>query len=128
MTKTNLKINHIRIENLYKSMFSDLKNTSINFKDDRIEILHLDKSNQDAAIIDLQETEQGYVINYWDGYSLSETEETRDVTKALKIFKRYAKKWLKILKDILTILTNLNFSNRHPMKHCQIDLYNEILV
>ena len=98
MTKTNLKINHIRIENLYKSMFSDLKNTSINFKDDRIEILHLDKSNQDAAIIDLQETEQGYIINYWDGYSLSETEETRDVTKALKIFKRYAKKMAKNLK------------------------------
>jgi hypothetical protein len=98
MTKTNLKINRIRIENLYKSMFSDLKNTSINFKDDRIEILHLDKSNQDAAIIDLQETEQGYIINYWDGYSLSETEETRDATKALKIFKRYAKKMAKNLK------------------------------
>ena len=98
MTKTNLKTNHIKIENLYKSMFSDVSNTSINLKDDRVEITHLDNNNQDPAIIDLQETEQGYVINYWDGYSLSETEETIDLIKALKIYKRYAKKMAKNLK------------------------------
>jgi hypothetical protein len=46
----------------------------------------------------LQETELGYVINYWDGYSLSETEETIDLIKALKIYKRYAKKMAKNLK------------------------------
>ena len=34
MTKTNLKANHIRIENLYKSMFSDIKNTSIDLRDE----------------------------------------------------------------------------------------------
>ena len=98
MIKINLKANHIKIENLYKSMFSDVPNTSLNFQDDRVEIVHTDKNNQDPAIIDLQETEIGYVINYWDGYSLSETQETIDVIKALKIYKRYAKKMAKNLK------------------------------
>ena len=98
MIKINLKANHIKIENLYKSIFSDVPNTSISLKDDRVEIAHSDKNNQDPAIIDLQETELGYVINYWDGYSLSETEETIDLIKALKIYKRYAKKMAKNLK------------------------------
>ncbi len=40
MTKTNLKANHIRIENLYKSMFSEVKNTSIDLRDDKVEITH----------------------------------------------------------------------------------------
>ena len=79
-------------------MFSDVKNTSINIEEDRVEIIHLDESNQDPAIIDLQETEIGYVINYWDGYSLSESEETVDLIQALKIYKRYAKKMAKNLK------------------------------
>ena len=79
-------------------MFSDVPNTSLNLKDDRVEIVHSDKNNQDPAIIDLRETELGYVINYWDGYSLSETEETIDLIKALKIYKRYAKKMAKNLK------------------------------
>ena len=98
MTKINLKTNHIKIENLYKSMFSDVRNTSLNIEDNKVEIKHLDKSNQDPAIIDLQETEIGYVINYWDGYSLSETQETIDVIKALKIYKKYAKKMAKNIK------------------------------
>lgn len=79
-------------------MFSDVPNTSISLKDDRVEIVHSDKNNQDPAIIDLQETELGYFVNYWDGYSLSETEETTDLRKALKIYKRYAKKMAKNLK------------------------------
>ena len=79
-------------------MFSDLRNTSLHIEDNKVEIKQLDKSNQDPAIIDLQETEIGYVINYWDGYSLSETEETIDVIKALKIYKRYAKKMAKNIK------------------------------
>lgn len=79
-------------------MFSDVRNTSISLEDDRVEIIHLDESNQDPAIIDLKETEIGYVINYWDGYSLSESEETIDLIQALKIYKRYAKKMAKNLK------------------------------
>ena len=98
MTKTNLKANHIRIENLYKSMFSEVKNTSIDLRDDKVEITHLNEQNQDPAIIELSETKIGYVISYWDGYSLSETEESSDIMKALKIFKKYAKKMAKNLK------------------------------
>ena len=98
MTKINLKANHITIENLYKSMFSEVKHTSIDLRDDKIEIMHLDEKNQDPAIIELSETKIGYVISYWDGYSLSETEESLDLIKALKIFKRYAKKMAKNLK------------------------------
>ena len=79
-------------------MFSDVRNTSISLEDDRVEIIHLDESNQDPAIIDLKETEIGYVINYWDGYSLSESQETIDLIQALKIYKRYAKKMAKNLK------------------------------
>ena len=98
MTKTNLKANHIRIENLYKSMFSEVKNTSIDLRDDKVEIIHLNEQNQDPAIIELSETKFGYIISYWDGYSLSETEESSDIMKALKIFKKYAKKMAKNLK------------------------------
>ena len=98
MTKTNLKANHIRIENLYKSMFSEVKNTSIDLRDDKVEITHLNEQNQDPAIIELSETKFGYIISYWDGYSLSETEESNDIMKALKIFKKYAKKMAKNLK------------------------------
>ena len=98
MTKTNLKANHIRIENLYKSMFSEVKNTSIDLRDDKVEITHLNEQNQDPAIIVLSETKFGYIISYWDGYSLSETEESSDIMKALKIFKKYAKKMAKNLK------------------------------
>tara|TARA_A100001011_G_C14121243_1_gene761333 strand:+ start:176 stop:490 length:315 start_codon:yes stop_codon:yes gene_type:complete len=98
MTKTNLKANYIRIENLYKSMFSEVKHTSIDLRDDKIEIMHLDEKNQDPAIIELSETKIGYVVSYWDGYSLSETEESDDILNALKIFKRYAKKMAKNLK------------------------------
>ena len=98
MTKTNLKANHIRIENLYKSMFSEVKNTSIDLRDDKVEITHLNEQNQDPAIIELSETKFGYIISYWDGYSLSEAEESSDLIKALKIFKRYAKKMAKNLK------------------------------
>ena len=86
------------IENLYKSMFSDIKDTSIDLKEHRVEIVHLDKKNQDPAIIELLETNLSYSISYWDGYSLSETEESSDLKKALKIFKRYAKKMAKNLK------------------------------
>jgi hypothetical protein len=98
MTKTNLKANHIKIENLFKSMFSEVQNTSIDLKDDRVEIMHLDEENQDSANIELSETKSGYIISYWDGYSLSENEESGDLTNALKIFKRYAKKMAKNLK------------------------------
>ena len=98
MTKTNLKANHIRIENLYKSMFSEIENTCFKYTNNHIEIAHIDSNNQDAALVEITETESKYIISYWDGYSLSEIEECDDVIKAQKIFKRYAKKMAKNLK------------------------------
>jgi hypothetical protein len=97
MTKTNLKANHIRIENLYKSMFSEIENTYFKYTNNHIEIAHIDLNNQDAALVEITETESGYVISYWDGYSLSEIEECDDLIKAQKIFKRFAKKLAKNL-------------------------------
>ena len=79
-------------------MFSEVKDTVIDLRDDKIEIIHLNNQNQDPAIIELTETKFGYTISYWDGYSLSETEESSDLIRALKIFKRYAKKMAKNLK------------------------------
>ena len=79
-------------------MFSEVKNTVIDLRDDKIEIIHLNNQNQDPAIIELSETKFGYTISYWDGYSLSEIEESSDLIRALKIFKRYAKKMAKNLK------------------------------
>lgn len=98
MTKTNIKANQIRIENLYKSMFSGIEQTSFNISEEKVEIIHLDDNNQDSAMLELSETKFGYVISYWDGYSLSENEESSDLMKALKIFKRFAKKMAKNLK------------------------------
>ena len=79
-------------------MFSEVKDTVIDLRDDKIEIIHLNNQNQDPAIIELSETKFGYTISYWDGYSLSETEESADIMKTLKVFKRYAKKMAKNLK------------------------------
>ena len=98
MTKTNLKANHIRIENLYKSMFSEVKNTSIDLRDNFVEIKHLDKDNQDPANVEISETKKGFIVTYWDGYSLSEIEDSKELLSALKIFKKYAKKMAKNLK------------------------------
>ena len=79
-------------------MFSEIKQTSLNLSDEKVEIIHLDDKNQDPAIVDLCETKFGYVVGYWDGYSLSEIEESSDLIKALRIFKRYAKKMAKNIK------------------------------
>ena len=79
-------------------MFSEINHTSIDLRDYKVEITHLNEQNQDPANIELSETKFGYIISYWDGYSLSETEESGDLIKALKIFKRYAKKMAKNLK------------------------------
>ena len=79
-------------------MFSEIENTCFKFTNNNIEIAHIDANNQDAALVEITETESKYIISYWDGYSLSEIEECDDVIKAQKIFKRYAKKMAKNLK------------------------------
>ena len=79
-------------------MFSEIENTCFKYTNNHIEIAHIDLNNQDAALVEITETESKYIISYWDGYSLSEIEECDDVIKAQKIFKRYAKKMAKNLK------------------------------
>ena len=71
MIKTNIKSNHIQIENLYKSMFVDVDSTSIVLNDKNIIIRCIDPTNSDAASLELSEEEEGYSINYWDGYSVN---------------------------------------------------------
>ncbi len=98
MINTNIKNNHIQIENLYKSIFSDLPFTAIKLEEFSVTIQHVDKDNSDAASLEIIEDSSGYRLNYWDGYSVVETTENKDLKKALKIFKNTAKKMAKNLR------------------------------
>ena len=73
-------------------MFAEIKQTSLNLSDEKVEIIHLDEKNQDPALVELSETKFGYLIGYWDGYSLAEVIEEHDLNKALKVFKNFSKK------------------------------------
>ncbi len=92
MININIKSSRIRIENLFKSIFSNISNTSIHFEDHSVVIKHNDPVNADSASIEIIENNYGYKISYWDGYSLAEEESQKDLNKALKVFKRYSKK------------------------------------
>ena len=92
MININIKTSRIRIENLLKSIFSNIPNTSIHFEDHSVVIKHNDPVNADSASIEIIENNYGYKISYWDGYSLAEEESLKDLNKALKVFKRYSKK------------------------------------
>ena len=72
-------------------------NTSIHFTDNSVIIRHSDTTNIDSASIEIIEIDHSYRISYWDGYSLAEEEAQKDLNKALKVFKRYAKKLAKNL-------------------------------
>jgi hypothetical protein len=97
MISTNIKSSHFKIENLFKSIFSDIPNTSIILNDTSVIIHHEDEANSDAASIEISEIGNTYKITYWDGYSLAEEEESNNLVKSLKIFKRYSKKLAKNL-------------------------------
>ena len=97
MINTNIKNSHQRIENLFKSIFADVPNTSISLNDESVIIEHKDKSNPDAASIEIIKIEEIYKVSYWDGYSLAEDESEKNLNKALKIFKRFSKKMAKNL-------------------------------
>ena len=79
-------------------MFADIDSTSIELNNKNVVIRSIDPTNSDAAPLELTEEEEIYNINYWDGYSLAESEEDKDLKKALKIFKRLAKKMAKNLR------------------------------
>lgn len=97
MINTNIKNSHQRIENLFKSIFADVPNTSISLNDESVIIEHKDQSNPDAASIEIIKIEEIYKVSYWDGYSLAEDESEKDLNKALKVFKRFSKKMAKNL-------------------------------
>ena len=97
MINTNIKNSHQRIENLFKSIFVDVPNTTISLSDESVIIEHKDQSNPDAASIEIIKIEEIYKVSYWDGYSLAEDESEKDLNKALKIFKRFSKKMAKNL-------------------------------
>jgi len=92
-----LEGNLIKVENLYKSIFTEVGNTSIELSNKIVSIRHEDDTNVDAASLEISEIEDGYTISYWDGYSLAEKIDEKELHHALKIFKRLAKKLAKNL-------------------------------
>ena len=99
MISTSIESSQIKIENLYKSIFSQGPPTNFTFQSDYVAIEHIDLSNSDPAILEINENSDGYKVSYWDGYSLAEVIDEPDLFKALKIFKRLAKKLAKNLKN-----------------------------
>ena len=97
MINTSIESSRIKIENLYKSIFKDGPATNFIFETDYVAIEHLDSSNSDPAILEINESQDGYKVSYWDGYSLAEVIDESDIYMALKIFKRLAKKLSKNL-------------------------------
>ena len=92
-----LEGNLIKVENLYKSIFTEVSNTSIELGNKIVSIHHEDSTNVDAASLEISEIDDGYTISYWDGYSLAEKIDEKELHRALKIFKRLAKKLAKNL-------------------------------
>ena len=93
----NTETNLIKIENLYKSIFTEVGDTSIQLSKQLVLIKHEDILNNDAASLELIEKNNVYGISYWDGYSLAEKIDEKDIKAALKTFKRLARKLAKNL-------------------------------
>ena len=98
MTKTNINKDQIKFENLYKSFFSDIKNTSCLISSDSVVIQSDSKSNSDPASVELSFKDDNYLIYLWDGYSLAEKTTVQSYENALVVFKKFAKKLAKNLR------------------------------
>ena len=98
MTKTNINKDQIKFENLHKSFFSDIKNTSCLISSDSVVIQADSKSNSDPASVELSFKEDNYLIYFWDGYSLAEKTTVQSYENALVVFKKFAKKLAKNLR------------------------------
>ena len=98
MTKTNINKDQIKFENLHKSFFSDIKNTSCLISSDSVVIQADSKSNSDPASVELSFKEDNYLIYFWDGYSLAEKTTVKSYENALVVFKKFAKKLAKNLR------------------------------
>ena len=96
-SRNSLEGNLIKIENLYKSIFTEVGSTSIELGNKLVSIRHEDSTNVDAASLEIIEQDEGYIISYWDGYSLAEKIDEKEIHHALKTFKRLAKKLAKNL-------------------------------
>ena len=66
MTKTNINKNQIKFENLHKSFFSDIKNTSCLISSDSVVIQADSKSNSDPASVELSFKDNQLVIDLYD--------------------------------------------------------------
>ena len=98
MTKTNINKDQIKFKNLYKSFFSDIKNTSCLISSDSVVIQADSKSNPDPASVELSFKDDNYLIYFWDGYSLAEKTTVQSYENALVVFKKFAKKLAKNLR------------------------------
>jgi len=98
MTKTNINKDQIKFENLHKSFFSDIKNTSCLISNDSVVIQADSKSNPDPASVELSFKDDNYLIYFWDGYSLAEKTNVQSYENALVVFKKFAKKLAKNLR------------------------------
>lgn len=98
MTNQNIEKDKIKFENLYKSFFSDLKNTSIEINTDKISIVEISDINTDPASVELEFKDDQFLVYFWDGYSLAEIFETENYKEALTKYKKFAKKLAKNLR------------------------------
>ena len=98
MTKININKDQIKFENLHKSFFSDIKNTSCLISSDSVVIQADSKSNSDPASVELSFKDHNYLIYFWDGYSLAEKTNAQSYENALVVFKKFAKKLAKNLR------------------------------
>ena len=98
MTKTNINKDQIKFENLHKSFFSDIKNTSCLISNDSVVIQADSKSNPDPASVELSFKDDNYLIYFWDGYSLAEKTTVQSYENALVVLKKFAKKLAKNLR------------------------------
>ena len=98
MTKININKDQIKFENLHKSLFSDIKNTSCLISSDSVVTQADSKSNSDPASVELSFKDDNYLIYFWDGYSLAEKTTVKSYENALVVFKKFAKKLAKNLR------------------------------
>ena len=98
MTKTNINKDQIKFENLHKSFFSDIKNTSCLISSESVVIQADSKNNSDPASVELSFKDDNYLIYFWDGYSLAEKTTVKSYENALVVFKKFAKKLAKNLR------------------------------
>tara|TARA_B100000945_G_C20412106_1_gene613146 strand:- start:1411 stop:1713 length:303 start_codon:yes stop_codon:yes gene_type:complete len=98
MTKININKDQIKFENLHKSFFSDIKNTSFLISSDSVVIQADSKNNSDPASVVLSFKDDNYLIYFWDGYSLAEKTTVKSYENALVVFKKFAKKLAKSLR------------------------------